>query len=59
MRLLGDMLAPGYAKPLNPEFLKFHPMLVLDTKHFDACFIARMLESLGEIDEKLNRCAVP
>ena len=52
--VVGDMLAPGYAKPLNPEFLKFHPTLVLDTKHFDACFTARMLESLGEIDEKLN-----
>ena len=34
--VVGDMLAPGYAKPLNPEFLKFHPTFVFDTKHFDA-----------------------
>jgi len=34
----GDLTAPGYSKPLKPEFLKAHPTLVVDTRHFDADF---------------------
>ena len=31
-------------------FLQAHPTLVLDTKHFDAGFIDRLLTSLGDLD---------
>ena len=32
-------------------FLKTHPTLVLDTKHFDAGFVDELLTSFGDIDE--------
>ncbi|MEI7748060.1 MAG: site-specific DNA-methyltransferase [Chlorobiaceae bacterium] len=50
----GDLIAPSYSKPLNPVFLKAHPTLVLDTKHFDANFTARLLETLADLDEQTD-----
>lgn len=50
----GDLLRPGYSKKLKPEFLKAHPTLVVDTRHFDAGFIARLLEAIGDIDEQTD-----
>ncbi len=32
-------------------FLKAHPTLVLDTRHFDADFVDRLLGSFGDLDE--------
>ena len=32
----GDLTTPGYSKKLKPEFLKAHPTLMVDTRHFDA-----------------------
>ena len=34
----GDLTTPGYSQKLKPEFLKAHPTLVLDTRHFDVGF---------------------
>ena len=45
---------PGYSNPLEFEFLKAHPTLVVDTKHFDADFTSRLLEDLGDIDEQTD-----
>ena len=42
---------PGYSVPLTAEFLKAHPTLMVDTRHFDAAFTARLLEAIGEVDE--------
>jgi adenine-specific DNA-methyltransferase len=52
--LQGDLTTPGYSKPLTPEFLKAHPTLVVDTRHFDAAFTARLLEALGDVDEQTD-----
>jgi adenine-specific DNA-methyltransferase len=46
----GDLMKPGYSEALKPDFLKAHPTLVLDTRHFDAGFTARLLEALGDVD---------
>ena len=46
----GDLLAPGYSKKLKPEFLNAHLTLVVDTRHFDAGFTARLLEAIGDVD---------
>ncbi|WP_374691193.1 site-specific DNA-methyltransferase [Accumulibacter sp.] len=50
----GDMVTPGYSKPLRPEFLKAHPTLVVDTRHFGTAFTARLLEALGDIEEQTD-----
>jgi len=50
----GDMVTPGYSKKLKPEFLKAHPTLVVDTRHFDAAFTARLLEAIGDVDEQTD-----
>ena len=36
------------------DFLKSHPTLVLDTKHFDQSFVDRLLSSFNEIDEMVD-----
>ena len=33
-----DLNTPGYSAKLKPEFLKAHPTLVVDTRHFDVGF---------------------
>ena len=50
----GDLTTPGYSKTLKPEFLKSHPTLVLDTKHYDGGFTARLLEALGDVDDQAD-----
>jgi adenine-specific DNA-methyltransferase len=50
----GDLTTPGYSTPLKPEFLKAYSTLVVDTRHFDAGFTARLLEAMGDIDEQTD-----
>lgn len=50
----GDLATPGYSTPLTPEFLKAYSTLVVDTRHFDAGFTARLLEAMGDIDEQTD-----
>ena len=50
----GDMVTPGYRKPLKSEFLKAHPTLVADTRHFDADLTSRLLEAIGDVDEQTD-----
>jgi adenine-specific DNA-methyltransferase len=50
----GDMVTQGYSKKLKPEFLKAHPTLVLDTRHFDVGFTAKLLEAIGDIDDQAD-----
>ena len=50
----GDLMTPGYSKKLKPEFLKANPTLVVDTRHFDADFTARLLEAFGDVDEQTD-----
>ena len=50
----GDLNTPGYSKKLTTEFLKAHPTLIVDTRHFDAGFTARLLEGIGDVDEQMD-----
>ena len=50
----GDLITPGYSKKLKPEFLKSHPTLVVDTRHFDVGFTARLLEVIDDMDEQTD-----
>ena len=38
----------------SPEFLNANPSLMIDTRHFDGNFTARLLEALGDIDDKTD-----
>ena len=46
----GDLMSPGYSKPLTLAFLKAHPTLMIDTRHFDKSFAERLLEAMGDLD---------
>jgi adenine-specific DNA-methyltransferase len=46
----GDMFAADYSEPLTPEFLKAHPTLMVDTRHFGDGFAQQLLEAMGDID---------
>ena len=50
----GDLTTPGYSKKLRPEFLKSHPTLVVDTRHFAAGFTARLLQAMGDVEEQTD-----
>jgi adenine-specific DNA-methyltransferase len=49
-----DLSGPGYSKPLKIEFLKAHPFLSLDTRHFPRGFADRLLTQCTQLDEKLD-----
>lgn len=50
----GDLTTSGYSKNLKPEFLKAHPTLVVDTRYFDSDFTGRLLDTITEVDEKMD-----
>ncbi|MEX2283460.1 MAG: DNA methyltransferase [Gemmatimonadota bacterium] len=49
--IVGDLMRPGYEAPVTAAFLRAQPTLVVDTRHFNARFITRLLESLPDVDE--------
>jgi adenine-specific DNA-methyltransferase len=49
-----DGLFAKKMKLKSPEFLKANPSLMIDTRHFDAEFTARLLDALGELDAKTD-----
>jgi adenine-specific DNA-methyltransferase len=49
-----DLMMPGYSNPIKPEFLKANPTLVVDTKHFNVDFTSRLLDEMGDVDEKTD-----
>ncbi len=50
----GDLATPAYSRPLTPAFLRAHPTLMVDTRHFGAEFTAQLLEALGDLDERTD-----
>ena len=50
----GDLTTLGYSKKLKPGFLKGHPTLVVDTRHFDSGFTERLLEAIGDVEEQAD-----
>lgn len=43
-----------YSENFGLELLKTHPTLVVDTRHFNLEFTARLLEALGDLNEQTN-----
>lgn len=52
--LEADLTTVAYSEPLTAEFLKAYPTLMVDTRHFDDVFSQRLLEAMGDIDEKTD-----
>ncbi len=52
--LEADLTTVAYSEPLTVEFLKAHPTLMMDNRHFDDGFNQRMLEVMGDIDEQTD-----
>ena len=50
----GDLTTPAYSAELDPEFLKCHPTLVVDTRHFDMNFTASLVEAIGDVGEQMD-----
>jgi len=46
----GDLTSVTYSEPLTLDFLKDHPTLMVDTRHFDEGVTQRLLEAMGDID---------
>lgn len=49
--LQAEVTLPAFSEPLTEAYLKAHPTLMVDTKHFDVAFTARLLEEVGEPDD--------
>ncbi len=49
----GELFAAQHG-PGTIEFLKAHPTLMIDTRHFSADFTDRLLSALGDIDEQTD-----
>ncbi|MBS0455971.1 MAG: site-specific DNA-methyltransferase [Proteobacteria bacterium] len=52
--LPADITRAAYSAPLTPEYLRAFPSLMLDTQYFDAAFVARLRDSLGDIDNRAD-----
>ncbi|MEA3246553.1 MAG: site-specific DNA-methyltransferase [Gemmatimonadota bacterium] len=45
--IAGDLMTAAYSVPLTAEFLKGYPSLVVDTRHFEAATVERLLDAIG------------
>ena len=50
----GDLTTPSYTEVPDAEFLRAHPTLVVDTRHFDANFRERLLDAIGDVEEQAD-----
>ena len=50
-----DLATPGYSEPLTVEFLRSQPALMVDTRHFEPEFAARLLH---ERQDEIEPCGV-
>ena len=50
----GDLTMPGYSDKLTLEFLKAHPTLMVDTRHFGTGFTERLLEAVGDVEDQAD-----
>jgi adenine-specific DNA-methyltransferase len=50
----GDLATPGFKEPVKMEFLKAHPTLVVDTRHFSSEFTARLLSAIPDLDVMID-----
>lgn len=45
-----DLTSPGYSEPLTAEFLKAHPSMMIDTRHFSEDFKADIIGTFYDIN---------
>lgn len=50
----GGELFATHGRPGTTEFLKAHPTLMIDSRHFSPDFTGRLLEAIGNIDEQTD-----
>ena len=50
----GDLTTVAYSEPLTAEFLKAHPTLMVDTRNFNDRFTQRLIDAVGNLDEKTD-----
>lgn len=55
-RIAGDMVSPDYSVPLTVAFLKAHPLLVVDTKHFPSAIRNRILANISDHNDTFAGC---
>ena len=46
--------AEGWTNPPSPDFLRANQNLLIDTRHFDDDFKARLIASIDGLDEQTN-----
>ena len=46
-----DLTTPGHSGHITPAFLRAHPTLVLDTRHFHPTFVAELLATFDNLDD--------
>lgn len=56
--LQGELMNSGQKNPLTPEFMRAHPSLVVDTRHFSPEFTARLLEAIEDVDAQTDAVLV-
>jgi len=49
-----DLTQPGYSVPLTAEFLRAHPTLIVDTRHFSQDYVDRLIQALGNLSENID-----
>ena len=47
-----DLTTQGYSRNIKPEFLRSHPTLVVNTRHFGVGFTSRLLDVIEDLEEK-------
>ncbi len=52
--ITGDMATRGYSEPLEVEFLRANPCLVVDTSLFDSAFTECLLASIEDLDQSMD-----
>ncbi len=52
-----DLTRAGYSEPLTVNFLNAHPTLMLDSRHFSRGFTERLLNSIDDIDDRIDGTA--
>lgn len=50
----GDLITPGFSKPLSPDFLRSHPTLMVDTRYFSTDFKAQLFKGIDDIEENVD-----
>jgi len=53
-KINGDLVTPRYTKKMSMEFLNAHPTLMIDTKHFNANFTHRLLDTIENLDDHID-----